>query len=117
MRHLILVIFLMMIAIGTGACHGGLANGNLVGVVIHQSTGNPVVNPVLIIGRVLQSPTVPDQMFSGDAEGRFGITVHGGNYTVQIGTSPDGPFYTWPDSVYVQENHTTVVTFVLPDDY
>ena len=74
-------------------------------------------NPALIVGRTMKAPTVPDQQITGDTEGRFEITAPGGNYTVQISSSPAGPFYTWPESIYIEENKTTVVLLELPDGY
>ena len=113
-KHLILFSLLSVIILGLVSCSGGLADGNLIGVVVREGTGDPIPGPVIIIGRAMSSPTVPDQMIFGDIEGRFDLTLPGGNYTVQIGTNQDGPFYTLPDPVYVQENHTTVVLWHLP---
>ena len=116
-KRLLTGILLVAIVLGIGACGGGLANGNLVGVVVREGSGEIIQNPVLIIGRTLASPTVPPQQIQGDIEGRFEITIPGGNYTVQIGSSVDGPFFTWPDSIYVEENNTTVALFQLPEGY
>ncbi len=116
-KRLLFVLILTLMVLGAVACNAGLADGNLIGVVVRESSGEPIQRPQLIIGRTLKTPTMPDQQIIGDLDGKFGITVRGGNYTVQIGTKVDGPFYTWPTQIYVAENQTTVVLLKLPEGY
>ena len=116
-KHIIPLLFFGLLILMQSACIGGLAEGNLIGVVVYESTGEPVPHPAMIVGRTLKSPMVPDQQILGDTEGRFDIYAPGGNYTIQISSKSSGPFYTWPESIYVQENHTTVVLLKLPDGY
>jgi len=113
-KRLIPLVFLIVLLALMTSCAGGLANGNLIGTVVREGSGETISRPHLIIGRTLSSPTTPAQSIIGDTEGRFEITIPGGNYTVQIGTSPDGLFYTWPEEVYVAENQTTIALFQLP---
>jgi hypothetical protein len=116
-RRLILILIPLLVIPMMMACNGGLANGNLIGVVVYETSGEPVVNPALIVGRLHKSPLVPDQQVSGDAEGKFDLNAPGGYYTVQISSSAAGPFYTWPDSIYIEENKTSIVLLKLPDGF
>lgn len=116
-KRLILLLIPVLFILSMVACNGGLANGNLIGVVVYESSGEPVPFPALIVGRTHKSPLVPDQQVSGDAEGKFDLTAPGGYYTIQISSNPAGPFYTWPDSIYIEENKTSVVLLQLPDGY
>jgi len=117
MKRFTLLLVLVSLMLTIPACSGGLADGNLIGTVVRESDGTLVVRPVIVIGRVLKSPTTPDQIIVGDDQGKFEITIPGGNYNVQIGTSQDGPFYMWPDPVFVEENKTTIALFQLPDGF
>jgi len=110
------LLIVILLVLGLAACQGGKTKGNLMGVVTREGTGDPVPNPVLIIGRVLKSPTVPDFTVHGDTEGRFEVTLLEGNYTVQIGTSISGPFFEWPDPVPVEGGKTTIRAFQIPPD-
>jgi hypothetical protein len=111
---LILVIFVMAIASGCGT---PLAKGTLYGLVLKESNGQPVPGAAVIIGREHASPLAPPETGVADVNGLFLVTVAGGNYTVQISSKQAGPFYTWPQAVYVEPNQTTRQTFVLPDGY
>jgi len=116
-KRLILSVVLIAVILVPMGCLGGLADGNLIGVVVRVGTGEVIPHPSLIVGRTLKSPTVPDQQIVGDAEGRFEITAPGGNYTVQISSNVAGPYYTWPESIYIAENKTTVILLQLPEGY
>ncbi len=116
-KRILPALIIGLMAFGIAACNGGLADGNIIGVVVYEDSGEAVVNPWLIIGRTYKSPTVPDQQIRGDSEGRFEGTVPGGNYTIQISSSRDGPFYTWPDTITVPEHRTVVVLLKLPEGY
>lgn len=96
---------------------GGGGNGSLAGTVVREGTGELIPFPVLIVGRQYKSPLVPDQQFFGDGQGKFQGTLVESKYIVQISTSIDGPFYTWPDVIQVLEGQTTVVLFQLPEGY
>jgi hypothetical protein len=115
-RLILSVVLIAVISVPMG-CVGGLADGNLIGVVVREGSGETIPHPSLIVGRTLKSPTVPDQQIVGDAEGRFEITAPGGNYTVQISSNVAGPYYTWPGSLYIAENKTSVVLLQLPEGY
>ncbi|HEX9745114.1 MAG TPA: hypothetical protein VGB30_06770 [bacterium] len=116
MRKLLILAVMAVMLTGLNGCvfGGGQADGNLIGTVIREGSNEIIPHPVLIIGRVLKNPTVPDQQIVGDAEGKFEITLNGGNYNVQIGTNINGPFYTWPNPVTVTEYQTTIALFQLP---
>jgi len=116
-RLITLSLALILLGFTTGCLGGGLADGNLIGTVVREGTAALIPHPYLIIGRTLSSPTTPAQSIVGDDQGRFEITLRGGNYTVQIGTNEDGPLYTWPEEVFVEENKTTVVLFQLPEGF
>jgi hypothetical protein len=116
-KRLILLLIPVLFILTMAACNGGLADGNLIGVVVYESSGEPVPFPALIVGRTFKSPLVPDQQVSGDAEGKFDLTAPGGNYTIQVSSNPAGPFYTWPESIYIEENKTSIVLLQLPDGY
>jgi len=118
MRKLLIPgLLLILFALCIPACSGGLASGNLIGTVVRDGTGDTIPFPVLVIGKVLKSPTTPDQMIKGDKDGKFQITVPGGNYTVQIGSNEQGPFYMYPEPVYIEENQTKVALFSIPEGY
>ncbi len=99
-------------------CFGSpLASGTLVGVVVREGTQVSVPFPYVIVGRQHKSPLYPDQVGKGDKDGAFMITVTGGNYNVQLSTKEDGPFYQWPQVIFVTPNETTTVLFTLPAGY
>lgn len=116
-RISLFVLFAVLIFIVPGCFAGGLANGNLIGTVVREGTAELIVNPSLIIGRQFKSPLVPDQQIKGNAKGKFEATMPGGNYVIQISSKSTGPFYTWPELVYVEENKTTIALFQLPAGY
>ncbi len=116
-RLLVLIVLLSILCFGMSGCVGGLGTGNLIGTVVRDGTGAAIPFPLIVIGKTLKSPLTPDQIFQGDADGRFEITVPGGNYNVQIGTNPDGPFFMWPDVVYIEEYNTVVALFSIPEGF
>jgi hypothetical protein len=111
------IIALMVGLALIAGCGSPLADGTITGVVLHESDGTPVANPVIVIGRVHASPLAPATSYIGTKEGKFTIVVNGGNYNLQIGTKKDGPFYMWPEVVYITPDDTTNVTLVLPPGY
>ncbi len=117
-RRFIFILLILTALFGLTSCSGGGGTqGNLAGTVVREGTGDLIPNPALIVGRQYSSPTVPDQQFLGDAEGKFEGTILEGKYIVQISTSIDGPYYTWPDVIQVIAGQTTVVLFQLPEGY
>ena len=116
-KKLCMAIVAALILAAMAGCGTPLADGTLSGTIVREGTGQPVPFPVIVIGRTLKSPLMPDQMGGGDKDGKFTITVTGGNYNIQIGTNQDGPLYNWPDVVFVEPDKTTSVTFVLPTGF
>lgn len=117
-RRFIFILLILTALFGLTSCFGGGGTqGNLAGTVVREGTGDLIPSPVLIVGRQFKSPTVPDQQFLGDGEGKFEVTLVEGKYIVQIGTSIDGPFYTWPNVIQVTSGQTAVVLFQLPEGY
>ncbi|HDS30305.1 MAG TPA: hypothetical protein ENN67_04590 [Firmicutes bacterium] len=115
-KRLILFITLTMLLMGMTSCfgEGGGNSGNLAATIVREGTGDLIPGVVMIIGRQLKSPTVPDQMVFGDGMGKIQMTLLEGKYNVQLGTSVNGPFYTWPQTVQITAGYTTVVLFELP---
>ena len=115
-RFGVFALIVIMAAI-VGGCGSPLPSGTLSGAVVRQGSNEPIPNPYVIIGRVLKSPLAPDEVGQGDKDGKFLVTVSGGNYVIQIGTSEEGPFYKWPDIVYVEPEKVTQLTFTLPSGF
>jgi hypothetical protein len=116
-RPFLLLSLALLLTLSLGCGGNPLPDGHLLGTVIRESTGQPVPFPVIVISRVLQSPLQPDQTGKGDKDGKFLVTVAGGNYNIKISTKEAGPFYTWPNVVFVEPNKLTTETFVLPDGF
>ncbi len=112
-----ILILLLLLIPGYGACVNQGADGNLVGTVVWEETDDPVPNPVLMVALVGNPPTVPDLVVDGDDLGRFEITLPAGNYSIQVSTGADGPFYARPDPVLVSSGFTSVILVKLPDGY
>ena len=116
-RSLVLIMLTLLILVGVPSCLSESESGNVVGVVTREGTGDVVPQAVLIFGRVMQTPLVPDQMIIADEDGKFAITLAAGNYNVKLGTVQAGPYYTWPNAVRVEGNKTSVIGFRLPASF
>jgi hypothetical protein len=116
-RRLGLLLLVMIALVIAGGCSEPLADGTLSGIVLRASDGQPVPNAVIVVGRQHKSPLMPDQMGYCEENGTFSIIVNGGNYNIQVGSKKGGPYYMWPDTIYIAPNDTTQQTFVLPDGY
>jgi len=120
MNKILSIVVIAVLMTGMSGCvfgASGKADGNLIGTVVREGTGELINRPAMIIGRVLKNPTVPDQQFFGDAEGKFEITLPGGNYKVQVSSNESGPYFEIPDPITVEENRTTVVLLKVPDGF
>jgi hypothetical protein len=117
MRFTVLLLVMLVGLLVMGCFGSPLASGTLVGVVVREGTQVSVPFPYVIVGRQHKSPLYPDQVGKGDKDGAFMITVTGGNYNVQLSTKEAGPFYQWPQVIYVVPNETTTVLFTLPAGY
>ena len=115
MKNLLITTLIITLFLTVG-CRAPKAEGTLHGTVVRAS-GAVVPYPSVIIARQHSSPLVPPQIGSGDQHGEFSVTVGGGNYILQIASSADGPYYTWPETVYVIPSITIEVRFLLPDGY
>jgi hypothetical protein len=114
------ISFLTLLAVGVmilAGCGSPLADGTLNGEVIRESDGTVVKNAAVIVGRVHQSVLMPAQSFITGPDGKFSIIVGGGNYNIQISTKEAGPYFMWPDVVYIAPNETSKIVLVLPPGY
>ena len=116
-RPLLFLSLVLLLAFGLGCSGEAAASGHLLGTVIRESTGQPVAFPYVVISRVLASPLQPDQKGRGDKDGKFLVSVPGGNYNIKMSTKEAGPLYTSPATVFVEANKLTTATFVLPDGF
>jgi hypothetical protein len=116
-KRIILVLFAILILTSFSCITEKSLKGDLTGVVTREGTTQIVPNPVLIAIPVNPTDDIQTQTVTGDSKGRFVLILVRGDYTIKIGTSLSGPFFTWPNTVNIGQSRSSIMAFTIPVDF
>jgi len=111
------LICLLAILLCITGCHIKNTKGNLIGVVTRENSGKIVKYPLVLISDPDGENINPFVSVRGDNLGRFQVTLDRGAYAVSIGTSWDKPFAKFDKDIKIRQNQTTILSFLLPEDF
>jgi hypothetical protein len=116
-KRIALIFLMFLVLTGISCVKEKSLQGNLIGVVTRETSGEIVANPVLVVAPLNVEADVVTQTITGDDQGRFSTTLLRGTYTVKIATKASGPFFAWPKEVTVGQSKTTIIALTIPKDF